>query len=110
MKRTNVGSYLKIKNICNAEVIDLEKLAQKKKKRHRKVGHGANIHCLFKNKQKINPKQHTSNEAKRIKVYQKQKEIASHTTQERLLECPLKRSGGNKNLRSLKGTREFMEK
>lgn len=31
MKRTNVGSYLKIKNICNAEVIDLEKLAQKKK-------------------------------------------------------------------------------
>lgn len=32
MKRTNVGSYLKIKNICNAEVIDLEKLAQKKKK------------------------------------------------------------------------------
>lgn len=74
------------------------------------VGHGANIHCLFKNKQKINPKQHTSNEAKRIKVYQKQKEIASHTTQERLLECPLKRSGGNKNLRSLKGTREFMEK
>lgn len=30
MKRTNVGSYLKIKNICNAEVIDLEKLAQKK--------------------------------------------------------------------------------
>lgn len=33
MKRTNVGSYLKIKNICNAEVIDLEKLAQKKKKK-----------------------------------------------------------------------------
>lgn len=32
MKRTNVGSYLKIKNICNAEVIDLEKLAKKKKK------------------------------------------------------------------------------
>lgn len=31
MKRTNVGSYLKIKNICNAEVIDLEKLAKKKK-------------------------------------------------------------------------------
>lgn len=31
MKRTDVGSYLKIKNICNAEVIDLEKLAQKKK-------------------------------------------------------------------------------